>query len=157
MANMGSSLPWQSQASTTMYGDHQLQRDLIVTPVPKPPAEPQKLSKTSWLAHAAAFGEYMKSFHNFNSTLLQHFETREQQAQAQMAGGMGWLEATGDTSGRLTVPTGFGNYMRGVKEDEKVREAWTLAWEKHTDAIRGFEKVRDRVRRLVVGGMLAEN
>lgn len=47
--------------------------------------------------------------------------------------------------------------MRGVKEDEKVREAWKLAWERHGDAIRGFEKVRDLLRKLVVGGSLVDN
>lgn len=157
LADMGSSLPFQSQTSATMYGDPLLPRDLVVPPVPKPPAEPQRLSKTSWQAYAAAFGEYVKSFHNYNTTLLQHFVSRERQAQAHISGGTSWLEATGDTSGMLTAPTGFGTYMRGVKEDEKVREGWTVAWEKHTDAIRGFQNMRERVRRLVVSGMLVEN
>lgn len=157
VADMEQALPFQSQASGTVEGDPLLPRDLQIPAVPVAPSEPQRLSKLTWQAHAGAFAEYVKAFHRYNNTLLQHFQAREQQAQDQMANGMGWLEATGDTSGMLTAPTGFGTYLRGVKEDRAVREAWLLAWERHRDAVLAFEKIRDRVRRLVVGGMLVDS
>lgn len=157
LADLGASLPFSSQASSTVFGEPIVPRNLAVPPLPKAPSEPQRLSRATWHSYAAAYGEYVKEFHAYNTALLQHFQEREKQVQAQMVTGMSWLEATGDTSGMLRALTGFGSYMRGVKEDTKVREAWMLAWEKHETAVLGFEKMRDRIRKLVIGGMLVDN
>lgn len=127
-------------------------------PVPVPPQAPQRLSKQTWHEYATNFATYLHAFHTFNSAMLQHFDAREKLAQQKMAQGMQWLEATGDVSagGMQTGPTGFGGYAREVKEDVRVREVWGIGCERHTDAVKSFGDVREKVRRLVVGGGLVE-
>ena len=156
-ADMSSTLPFDSQAAGSLP-THPLEPHKLRMPsVPKAPEPPPKLTKQSWHAFSETFGAYLQAYHAFNKTMLAHFEARESQAQARMAGGFAWLEATGDTSGVLTAgPSGYGGYMQGVKEDEQVRETWSLGCERHADACKAFEKTRERVKKLVAGGGLAD-
>ena len=85
--------------------------------------------------------------------MLAHFAARETQARGRMAGGFAWLEAAGDTAGG---GGGFGSYVQAVREDELVRETWSLGCERHVDACVAFEKTRERVKKLVAGVGLAE-
>ena len=157
VTDIGQALPHTPQAASTVFTNPLLPRDLSLPQRPIPPEGPQRLTKSSWRGHVTSFGEYVERFHIYNSTMLHHFLGREEHVQAQMANGMGWLEAAGDTSGLSGGPTGFGGYLQGVREDEKVREAWNMAWEKHGNAVKEFEKVRERVRRGVMGGGLPDN
>jgi len=84
--------------------------------------------------------------------MLQHFQARDQQAMARMQKGTAWLEATGDP----TAGGGFGTYAREVREDERVRETWDMGCERRADAVKEFDEVRERVRRLAVAGTIAE-
>lgn len=157
VADMTSSLPFQSQAARNVPGSDSEPKELVVPPIPQAPNPPKRISKVTWHTYATAFAQYVKAYHNnFNEPLLQHFQKRELDVQTQMQGGMGWLEATGDTSGMLTGPSGFGNYMRGIREDEKVMEGWKIGCERHADAVKRFEMTRERVRLLVVGSGLVE-
>ena len=49
------------------------------------------------------------------------------------------------------------SYAQGVKEDERVREHWNVGCERHGEAIKEFEAVRERVRSLTLGAVLPEN
>jgi hypothetical protein len=69
-----------------------------------------------------------------------------------MQKGMAWLEATGDA----VAGGGFGTYAREVREDERVREIWNMGCERHRDAVKEFDEVRERVRGLAVAGTLTE-
>ena len=69
-----------------------------------------------------------------------------------MQKGMAWLEATGDS----VAGGGFGTYAREVREDESVRETWNMGCERQADAVKEFDEVRERVRRLAVAGTIAE-
>jgi hypothetical protein len=84
--------------------------------------------------------------------MLQHFQARDQQAVLRMQKGMAWLEATGDS----VAGGGFGTYAREVREDERVRETWNMGCERQADAVKEFDEVRERVRRLAVAGSLVE-
>ena len=152
LADMGSTLPFQSQASSQLPTHLLVPRRLEMPQVPKPPEVPQKLTKASWHAYTESFGGYLQAFHVFNDTILRHFLARETQAEARFKNGYGWLEATGDT----TQGQGFGGYLQNVREDQAVREAWSLGCEKHAEAVKGFEKMRERVRKLVQGGALVD-
>lgn len=159
LSDLGSTLPFQSQPSAALPTHTFEPRKLPVPPIPKAPEPPTQLTTQSWHAYSQTFGAYLKAYHAFNNTMLQHFVSREHQAQARLSAGTGWLEATGDTSGLLAKggpPSGFGSYLQGVREDEQVREAWGLGCERHGEACKGFERVREGVRRRVVGGGLGE-
>jgi len=157
LSDLGSTLPFQSQPSATLPTQPLEPQQLAIPPIPKAPEPPTQLTKQSWHIFTVAFGAYLKAFHAFNSTMLQHFFDREHNAQGRLSAGMSWLEATGDTSGMLAGPSGFGSYLQGVREDETVREAWGVGCERHAEACKGFEKIRERVRRLAVGGGLADH
>ena len=54
--------------------------------------------------------------------------------------GMGdWMSAQGNA--------GYQSYMRGLEEDERVREHWGVSWERHKDVVRRLGEVRERVKR----------
>ncbi|KAK0789907.1 hypothetical protein LTR02_010036 [Friedmanniomyces endolithicus] len=152
LSDVHSTLPFPSRASTTLPSrDDPKQTPQIQMPsLPKAPEPPTKLTKQSWHAFAAAFGAYLQAFHAFNTTMLQHFGSRERGAQDLMGAGMGWLEAAGDSADSV----GFGGYLKGVREDERVRELWQVGCERHAEAVKGFEGVRERVRRVGAAGGL---
>lgn len=162
LSDIGSTLPFQSQAATTLPSHISVPQSFDIPKIPAPPLEPQRLTKASWHTYAEDFGAYLKHWHIYNDTMLQHFLSRERIAEWRFMNGTAWLEATGDTiggtgpSGMLQGPSGFGSYLANVREDERTREGWNLGCEKYTEAVKGFEKVRERVRQLVVGGTLRD-
>ncbi|KAK5729743.1 hypothetical protein LTR17_011709 [Elasticomyces elasticus] len=160
LSDVHDTLPFTSEASTTIPAqDDAEQMPAIPMPaIPKAPEPPTKLTKQSWHAFAANFGAYLQAFHAFNTSMIHHFAAREQSAQDLLGvGNMKWLESAGDTMGGGGGGVGFGTYLQGVKEDERVRELWGVGCERHAEAVRGFGGVRERVRRLGAGGGLAEH
>ena len=150
--SLSETLPFTSQAANTLPTSP-LKPQVLPTPaVPIPPKAPTRLSKQSWHQYAQNFGVYLHAFNSFNSAMLQHFQARDQQAMARMQKGTAWLEATGDP----TAGGGFGTYAREVREDERVRETWDMGCERRADAVKEFDEVRERVRRLAVAGTIAE-
>ena len=151
--DLSASLPIQSQAASKIMKANKLS----MPPVPKAPAEPTKLTKSSWPMYVQSFGAYVTAFHDFNKAMIEHFAAREQLNDLNFKDATRWLEAAGDTSGILGVKTGFGTYLAMVEEDEQVREHWNVGSDMHVLAMRAFGKVRERVRKLVEGGGLADN
>lgn len=90
--------------------------------------------------------------------MLQHFVTREEQVRRHyLACGTAWLEASGDVAGAEPgQPSGFGSYLQGVREDEQVREAWSLGCERHQEAVKAFDKMRERLMNISSRGVLAD-
>jgi hypothetical protein len=150
--SMSESLPFTSQAANTLPTNPLKPQTLSTPVVPIPPKAPTRLSKQTWHQYAQNFGVYLHAFNSFNSAMLQHFQARGQQAVMRMQKGMAWLEATGDS----VAGGGFGTYAREVREDERVRETWNMGCERQADAVKEFDEVRERVRRLAVAGSLVE-
>lgn len=152
LSSMSESLPFASQAANTLPINPLKPQTLTTPVVPIPPKAPTRTSKQNWHQYAQNFGVYLHAFNSFNSAMLQHFQARDQQSVARMQKGMAWLEATGDS----IAGGGFGTYAREVGEDERVREIWNMGCERHRDAVKEFDEVRERVRGLAVAGSLAE-
>lgn len=152
LKSMSATLPFPSQAANTLPTNPHKPQTLSLPVVPIPPKSPPRLSKHTWHQYAQNFGVYLLAFNSFNSAMLQHFQARDQQAALRMQAGMAWLEAAGDA----TVGGGFGTFAREVKEDERVRETWNMGCERHADAVKEFDEVRERVRRLAVAGAIGE-
>lgn len=156
--DMSASLPFQSQAAPNLSSKIIKPNKLNMPPVPKAPAEPTKLTKTTWPAYVQSYAAYVKAFHDFNKTMIDHFYSREQLTDSSfLKDPVKWLEAVGDTSGISGMQTGFGSYAAMVAEDEGVRELWNVGCEKHSEAIKAFGRVRERVKKLAEGGGLADN
>ncbi|KAI7266675.1 hypothetical protein KC335_g8189, partial [Hortaea werneckii] len=157
LSDLSSTLPFQSQPSTAPPRQSFEPQKLTIPPIPKAPEQPSKLTRQTWQTFAHSFGDYLQAYHHFNSIMLQHFTSRESHDQSRFAEGTAWLEAVGDPAAMTpNGPIGFGSYLQGVREDERVREAWNLGCERHTEACKGFEKVRERVKRLVGNGSLVD-
>lgn len=148
--DLSSTLPFQSAPANSTFDPSP--RLLQLPTQPKVPEPPTKLTKASWIAYTTVFGAYARAFHNFNATMLEHFSARESQAQSQINDGDAWLMTTGERS----AGSGWGSYLRECREDERVREAWVLGCERHKEAVEGFEKVREVVRRRAAGGVLGD-
>jgi curved DNA-binding protein CbpA len=149
---MSSTLPFNSQASNTLPGTPTKPQTLAIPVMPIPPRGPTRLSKQTWHQYAQNFAVYLHAFNKFNGEMLQHFQARHLQAAAREQKGTGWLEAAGD----LTVGGGFGSYAREVMEDVRVREAWNMGCERQVDAVKEFDEVKDKVKRLAVAGSLVD-
>lgn len=152
LADMSSTLPFDSQAAHSVSDKSKGPDRLQMPPVPKVPEKPLKLTKTSWHSYALSFGNYLQHFHAFNKTMLAHMDARQKQAEARLLRGSMWLEAGGDTSDNQ----GFDSYLKGVREDEQVRETWNIGSEKHLEAVIDFDKMRDRVKKLAANGALVD-
>ncbi|SMY23197.1 unnamed protein product [Zymoseptoria tritici ST99CH_1A5] len=160
LASMSATLPFASQSSSThpSVTSNEPQK-LQVPPIPVPPTEPANWTKTTWHDYAQRFAAYLVAHHAFNRIILAHFDARERQAEARLQGGMGWLEAVGDSSGGGDGGgglKGFKDYGRALREDEVVRETWNVAGDRHRTAVGEFEGRREQVRRLVERGALSE-
>lgn len=152
LADLSSTLPFQSSAAASTSTQSLRPQKLVTPNVPKAPQAPTKLTKQSWHVYALAFGTYLEHFHGFNKTMLAHFDTRQKQADTRMVNGTAWLEATGDPTSQM----GWGHYLKGVLEDEAVRTVWDLGCERHLEAVKKFQDLRERVRKLVSQGALVD-
>ncbi|KAF2169407.1 hypothetical protein M409DRAFT_65083 [Zasmidium cellare ATCC 36951] len=154
LADLSSTLPFQSSTTPSRTTQSAEPQKLQTPPIPRVPVPPNRLTKASWHTYALSFATYLEAYHAFNKTMLAHFDAREKQASARLLGGSGWLEAIGgDTSTSL----GFTSYWKGVQEDEKVRETWNIGCEKHMEAVRQFDELRERVRKLSLQGALTDS
>ncbi|OQO10076.1 hypothetical protein B0A48_04432 [Cryoendolithus antarcticus] len=154
--HLAASLPFPSQASTTLPTNPQNPQTLKTPVVPMPPKAPTRLSKATWHQYSANFAVYLRAWHSFNNAMLSHFAARELQNQARMKGGMAWLEASGDVVGSGQGAGGWGEFSKGVREDRVVREVWNVGVERFGEAVGGFEECREKVRKIGGLGMLAE-
>lgn len=143
-------LPFTSKPSSTPPISSKIYTPQLLTlpKLPQPPDSPTKLTKKSWHAYCEGFARYLSRWHDFDGEMGGHFRARRQGLAALVAKGSGALEAVGDEA--------FLKYSMGVKEDERVREFWNLACERHTTNVQAFEAVRDRVKKVSEAGGLME-
>lgn len=144
LADLSSSLPFPSQPSVSASAKEA--QALQIPPLPKVPVVPHKWTKTSWPEYAQRFAAYLEGHHKFVRQILAHFEAREKVAEVRMKD-RGWVEAAGDV---------FEAYARDVRQDEKVREVFAMAGERHKEAVENFETCREQIRRIVAGGGLVD-
>lgn len=145
LADLSSTLPFASQPSNSTTSGKPAP-SLEIPALPKVPTVPNKWTKSSWHDYVQRFAAYLQHHHQFKRTVVAHFEAREKLAEERMRD-VGWLEQAGD---------GFETYARDAKQDEKVREVWNLAEERHLEAVKGFEGSREQIRRIVGGGGLVD-
>ncbi|GIZ42661.1 hypothetical protein CKM354_000592000 [Cercospora kikuchii] len=154
MNDLGSSLPFASKASAAIPTENTRLPRLLAKPAPAVPEGPTRLSKASWIAYTNSFASYLVDFHTWNKTYLEHFASFEKEAEDRIrSDGFTWLQQSGDTVSGIG---GFGSYARSVEEERISREAWIMGRDKHAEAIKKFETMRERVRMLAESGTLTE-
>lgn len=147
LADLSETLPFPSQPSSIGGSAKETSSQALQIPaLPKVPLPPAKWTKSSWSDYAARFAAYLQHHHQFNRGVLKYFEAREKVSE-ELMGVQGWLESSGGS---------FEQYVVGVEGDEGMREIWGLEGERHREAVRGFERGREQVRRIVLGGGLVD-
>lgn len=140
LKDLASTLPFESRASANHPLKPSAPQNLGLPPVPKAPDEPARVTKQFFASYMQAMYAYMAHWHKFNSAMVLHFAEREK-----------WCECLNPTwltaAGERTDKPGFDSYLRALQEDEKVREHWNVACEKHLAALEACAKVREKVSR----------
>ncbi|KAK4983769.1 hypothetical protein LTR50_007015 [Elasticomyces elasticus] len=152
LGELGSSLPSSSMPSSQAGKTFEPQT-FTLPPLPKPPVPPTRLSKTSWTAYADSMSTYLTAFHAFNGSMLDHFQRRYENEDALLQTGTLWLGAQGEPRATGDAPVGFPSFCKQIKEDERVREHWNVGCERQREAVVEFDRVRERIRERVAGGV----
>ncbi|KAK8185658.1 hypothetical protein BC567DRAFT_259018 [Phyllosticta citribraziliensis] len=137
--DLGQNLPFQSQPAAAHPRRSSEAGSLRLPDPPRAPELPQRLTVVTWTEFLPKMGTYVRLFQQFDSHMLQHFAARQAEVDA-MGSASQWLGALGDTTAG-----GFASYMRGMREDERARAHWTVAWEKHKATMELFQGCRVRV------------
>jgi len=147
MHDMTSTLPFQSQASTKHPTKSFAPVLTVLPPVPRAPEPPTKLTRASWSAYVASFSSYLAAFHLFNKDMHVHFRESLLHESKFVDLCPAALEAGGQVG-----DVGLQSYAKTVREDERFREAWSVANDKHKVAVEVFEGVKERVRKITAEG-----
>ena len=150
---MSGSLPFASRPSTTVPTKSSGPSPAPFPQIPLHPSPPIRLNKASWKDYCEQMAGYMKAFYSFDLTMHKHFEESLRRESALVGLGPSALEAVGQGTNQ---EVGWVSYSKRLKEDERFRECWSLAQEKHLDAVKKFTAVKERVRALSEGPGLAD-
>lgn len=151
MQNLSSTLPFQSKASSIHPTKPPTPQFFLIPQIPTAPAPPPKLTTQSWKNYCAATANYLTAFHAFNRDLHVHFRESLMHEDKFVSICPDALEAVG-SAGEVNLES----YRKNVKADETIRETWSVANERHAEALEVFAGVKEKVRRAVEGGGLSE-
>jgi len=152
MHDLSSTLPFQSQPSSTHPMRSFAPSTTPLPPLPSAPAPPTRLTKTSWKVYCASFAAYLSAFHSFNKDMHVHFREGLMHEAQFVSMGVEALEAVGQSG-----DVGLSSYGRLVKDEERWQECWKLGCERHRDAVKLLESVKERVRKISEGSGLVDN
>ncbi len=140
LKDLAQTLPFESRPSSH---HHPLKtftpQHLQLPPPPRAPATPARLTQQAWRDYLSHMHAYMAEWNRFNTTMLAHFVAR--QSAADRMSGAGWLDALGETAGQQ----GYASYLKGLKEDERVRMHWNVSCDRHLQALERHGSLRERV------------
>ncbi|KAL1883765.1 hypothetical protein Plec18167_002773 [Paecilomyces lecythidis] len=169
-------LPFESRANDQSDARSGRPRDLQCPNPPRRPTRPafaaasagsqqMVLPKQAWDRYVAEMTAYMREWNTFNRRMLRHFNARQDSVETGLS--PQWISAFGDST-RLTVDDeggkdsdvddeedtlipgtargGYSAYLRGIKEDFKVREHWNVAWELHLECVQELGELRNWIK-----------
>jgi len=148
LKDISSTLPFESKPSTTLPTKSYTPQILTLPKLPVAPEQPTKLTNATWRDYCEKFARYLAKYHEFDGAMLDHFLGRRTKAAELVNRGAAELESVGAEK--------WLEYNRAVEEDERVRTHWDIAGDKHRQAVKSFESVRERVRTRSGGAGLAD-
>ncbi|KAI0014342.1 hypothetical protein F4779DRAFT_6531 [Xylariaceae sp. FL0662B] len=147
-ADLKSTLPFQSRPSEQIPVDTEhITRPLVF---PTPPVAPRlpptvavagiRPNNAQFHKYAQDFYQYMDKWEAFNSKILLHFTTRQENFKSRRQHcGSAWLNISlGDDAAR--------SYLAELEQDQAVRKQWADAFQDHQAKVREFIAFRDQVR-----------
>ncbi|KAF2116182.1 hypothetical protein BDV96DRAFT_645519 [Lophiotrema nucula] len=144
--DLKSTLPFQSKASNSHPAKANTTQKLVYPSVPVAPPVPTVLNQTTASAYLAQMDGYVKSFGEYNKTMMNHFMARQTECDSCLD------PKLARNRGDQTTKIGFPSYVQMMKQDEKVMEAWKIGQEMHIRALEQCEEVRNRTMKLFSEG-----
>lgn len=137
-ADLKSALPFQSMASSGVPFPKSFDsKDLQLPPPPKCPVAPSVSTRPSsevFQAYVQKMISYINAWTAFEAKMIGHFRARSQSVQMVNNENPGWIGTMGDAH--------LDEYLENLRQDEKAREWWALAVEKHTKAMEDYKWVK---------------
>ena len=132
--DLGTTLPFDSQASSTLPPEGVNIHKLQLPHPPRPPPEPATFALRSqdWEHYLLFIKGYMAEWNMFSAKMLQHFNARQWAVENDLP--KSWLEGVGEG--------GLSKYLCWLEEDTRVRQHWEVSIEKHTKAMKDFQRVK---------------
>lgn len=145
LGNIATDLPFQSKASS--QPPRAIYTQVLTLPqIPVGPDVPTTLSVSTWKAYCAATAQYLAAFQAFDHGMQERFRQSLEYQKKVVQTGQSALEAVGQIG-----EVGLQIYMTMIKDDERVRECWNIAHEKHAETITRFAEIKERVKKLGEG------
>lgn len=156
MDDLGGDLPFESRPATSVSLDENTASSIEKLDLPRPPKAPaapldnDRLTRPVWERYCAAMNAYMKEWCAYNNKILAHFNARQEIVSSSMADN--WFSGAGDidSNGKASVKT----YCGWMGQDEKIRESWNVANERHREAMNDGAKAREIARQKAASGKL---
>lgn len=139
-ADLKTDLPFQSKASSAVPFPKTFDsKELILPPPPKGPKAPITSSATRpssevFNAYLSKMAAYMAEWIRFESQMVGHFQVRNEAVKMVSRTKSDWLGTLGDAH--------LDEYLENVRQDERVREWWATAVDKHKETMEVFKWVK---------------
>ncbi|KAI5291723.1 hypothetical protein KEM54_001255 [Ascosphaera aggregata] len=170
--DLSTSLPFTSKAETSAR--QQKSKGNSGAGLQRPPKAPKvplgllehgriggaPFSTTLWKQYITHMTAYFQEWKKFDGAMLTHFSERHKLLESGLS--PNWMDAIGDdfrvkieedTDDEENVAGGdkkasFGDYMLWLAEDEKIREHWNVAQERHIEVMHEFSKARKAMQKI---------
>ena len=141
-ADLKSNLPFQSKASSAVPFPKSFDsRELLLPPPPrgpKPPSTETRPTSHVFDAYLDKMRAYMAEWITFDAQMVGHFAVRNEAVQMVSRQKVDWLGTLGDAH--------LDEYLENVRQDERAREWWATAVEKHREKMEEFKWVKSVFR-----------
>lgn len=141
-ADLKSDLPFSSQASSAVPFPRSFDsKELVLPPPPRGPKPPSTATRPTSEVFDAYLGKmraYMNCWVKFDAQMVGHFAVRNEAVQMVSRQKVDWLGTLGDAH--------LDEYLENVRQDERAREWWATAAEKHREKMEEFKWVKSVFR-----------
>ena len=131
--DLKSALPFESRPSPTQPDFAKCFETLELPNPPKPPSPPGELNDSSFGHYMSAMNHYMFNWNSFSTKILMLFQRRQEEHREI---GQGWI---GRVGGDVDA------YLHALDEDERGRQWWDTASERHRKAMQNLKSVREKM------------
>lgn len=139
LGDLKDTLPFKSQPSNSHPTKSSTAQKLKFPQVPAAPAVPAKITQESVGSYFSQMEIYVRQYKAYNATLTKHFIARNEELE-------NLDERCIHQRGETTQKLGFASYLKKMKEDEGVMEAWKVAQEWHIKALEQCAEVRNKAK-----------
>jgi hypothetical protein len=149
MDDLSTALPFESRAAPAVNLSKPVSgtSNLRLPKPPKPIIPPFEVNQLSWARYVADMNAYVCDWHVFNKRMVEHFRGRQEQVDMSMDSH--WISMIGDGQPPDALDgrhAGYVTYMAWLEEDDKCREWWNVANERHRQCFEDLGKMRAKVK-----------